>query len=36
VLFAFGSDDPSADLTLDGTVNDADLLLVLFNFGVGC
>ncbi|MEJ5383390.1 MAG: PQQ-dependent sugar dehydrogenase [Fimbriimonadales bacterium] len=35
VLFAFGSDDPSADLNSDGVVDDADLLTVLFNFGAG-
>ncbi len=35
VLFAFGSNDPTADLNGDGTVDDADLLTVLFNFGAG-
>jgi hypothetical protein len=36
VLFAFGSSDPSADINQDGIVDDADLLIVLFNFGMGC
>ncbi len=36
VLFAFGSDDPDADVNADGIVDDADLLEVLFNFGSGC
>ncbi len=36
--FTFGDGpDPSAgDVNLDGTVDDADLLTVLFNFGAGC
>jgi len=33
VLFAFGGSDASADVNGDGTVDDADLLIVLFNFG---
>jgi len=33
VLFAFGSNDFEADANGDGVVDDADLLLVLFNFG---
>ena len=29
----FGSGDPDTDTNGDGTVDDADLLTVLFNFG---
>jgi len=37
VLFAFGATGLNpADLNCDGTVDDADLLTVLFNFGSGC
>ncbi len=39
VLFNFGVNDPCIaleDLNRDGVVDDADLLLVLFNFGSGC
>jgi hypothetical protein len=38
VLFAFGSTGTNLpeDLNGDGTVDDADLLVVLFNFGNGC
>jgi hypothetical protein len=37
VLFNFGSTASTpADITGDGIVDDADLLLVLFNFGRGC
>jgi hypothetical protein len=31
-----GSSDPDADQNDDGVVDDADLLIVLFNFGSGC
>jgi hypothetical protein len=33
VLFNFGSNDAATDLNGDGVVDDADLLIVLFNFG---
>jgi hypothetical protein len=33
VLFAFGSSDPESDVNGDGIVDDADLLIILFNFG---
>jgi hypothetical protein len=33
VLFAFGSGDSDADVNGDGIVDDADLLIILFNFG---
>jgi hypothetical protein len=37
VLFAFGGRGyRNEDLNWDGTVDDADLLQVLFNFGSGC
>jgi hypothetical protein len=37
VLFNFGATGLNpADLNCDGTVDDADLLTVLFNFGSGC
>jgi hypothetical protein len=38
VLFAFGDTGSRLpeDLNGDGTVDDADLLEVLFNFGSGC
>jgi hypothetical protein len=38
VLFAFGSQGAflPADVNSDGTVDDADLLEVLFAFGEGC
>jgi hypothetical protein len=40
VLFAFGTQGTGIsrheDINLDGIVDDADLLLVLFNFGQGC
>jgi len=38
VLFAFGQSGTGLpeDLNGDSTVDDADLLLVLFNFGGGC
>jgi len=37
VLFEFGSTDITpADVNNDRTVDDADLLTVLFNFGTGC
>jgi hypothetical protein len=37
VLFAFGqTGDLPEDLNMDGIVDDADLLIVLFNFGSGC
>jgi hypothetical protein len=34
VLFEFGGNNAAADLNQDGTVDDADLLIVLFNFGI--
>jgi len=37
VLFNFGATGLNpADLNCDSTVDDADLLTVLFNFGSGC
>jgi len=40
VLFAFGTRGTGytrhEDINKDGTVDDADLLIVLFNFGSGC
>jgi hypothetical protein len=36
VLFDFGSAGGPSDVNRDGTVNDLDLLVVLFNFGAGC
>jgi len=36
VLFAFGGSGGAEDLNGDGTVDDADLLTVLFAFGSGC
>lgn len=33
VLFNFGGSDAGADTNGDGTIDDADLLTVLFNFG---
>jgi hypothetical protein len=37
VLFAFGATGAvNEDLNNDSVVDDADLLLVLFNFGLGC
>jgi hypothetical protein len=37
VLFEFGRQGyRNEDLNWDGTVDDADLLTVLFNFGSGC
>jgi len=36
VLFAFGGQGGAADVNGDGIVDDADLLIVLFNFGTGC
>jgi len=38
VLFAFGNtgENLPEDANGDGTVDDADLLVVLFNFGAGC
>jgi hypothetical protein len=38
VLFAFGQagEDMPEDVNRDDIVDDADLLIVLFNFGSGC
>jgi hypothetical protein len=36
VLLNFGGSDSAPDLNSDGVVDDADLLMVLFNFGEGC
>jgi len=37
VLFNFGETGPRCqDLNYDRVVDDADLLIVLFNFGNGC
>jgi hypothetical protein len=37
VLFAFGASGSNpADVNCDQVVDDADLLVVLFNFGSGC
>jgi hypothetical protein len=39
VLFAFGNTGEvlgGVDVNCDGTIDDADLLQVLFNFGSGC
>jgi hypothetical protein len=37
VLFNFGATGPRySDVNYDGIVDDADLLIVLFNFGNGC
>jgi hypothetical protein len=39
VLFGFGSTGSylgRVDVNCDGIVDDADLLIVLFNFGSGC
>jgi len=33
VLFAFGSSNSESDVNGDGVVDDADLLIILFNFG---
>jgi len=33
VLFNFGGSDSASDVNGDSTVDDADLLIVLFNFG---
>jgi hypothetical protein len=33
VLFDFGTSSSTADVNGDGVVDDADLLVVLFNFG---
>jgi hypothetical protein len=37
VLFAFGGQGyRNEDLNWDGAIDDADLLIVLLNFGSGC
>jgi hypothetical protein len=36
ILFNFGGSNPRYDLNGDNIIDDADLLLVLFNFGSGC
>jgi hypothetical protein len=36
VLFNFGNAGGQGDVNNDNIVDDADLLIVLFNFGAGC